>query len=228
MAKRKLDDFLDSDSPHKTHSSNLIDAWIQVAHSLVYEITETEVDQLLTDESAMTDMLNRTLSRWLDTRPLHGLKQRIDEFHIDIVVFTNGSKCKILCNEPIYFAPTLKFITEPDDQLISQRKRYVMFMVNLQKLKELVDILDDAILNSASGMDSGMVDLADELDDEFTGNQLVNPKFLKCSLMISLLALHSLGHFDLFLKHHFAFYDNHKPLSFLHHIMKQLKTYQIG
>ncbi|KAI1306783.1 hypothetical protein HDE_00935 [Halotydeus destructor] len=227
MSKRKMEADPELENDKKSSSLTLVDAWINVSHALLNDIAESDIESMLDDESAMADMVGKSLNRWLNTRPLSSLKQRIDEYAIDIVVFPNGSKCRTLGNEPIYFAPTLKFITELDDQLVSRKKRYLMFLVNVQKLKELFNVVNDAILNSASGLDSGMVDLTDDLETDFVDEQPVNRKFLKFSLMTTLLSLHSLGHFDLFVKHHFAFYDNHKQQSALHQVQRQLKAYQL-
>ncbi|KAI1308191.1 hypothetical protein HDE_00496 [Halotydeus destructor] len=227
MLKRKLDSDSEPESDKKNPSINLVDAWINVSHALLGDVTETDIESLMADDSALADLVSKCLNRWLNTRPLSSLKQRIDEYAIDIVVYPNGSKCRTLSKEPIYFAPTSKFVTELDDQLVSRKKRYLMFLVNVQKLKELFNLVNEAILNSASGLDSGMVDLTDDVENDFLDEQPINPKFLKFNLMTSLLILHSLGHFDLFIKHHFAFYDNHKQQSPFHQAQRQLKAYQL-
>src|SRR6266436_1785454 len=187
--------------------------WSLILTTCYVELKQTGVtyDEIINNSDIFSDTCYSII------RNVHDVCQKLNLFQtfwynfntnykiIIIINETQDVSSPCLKNEPIFAAFTPEFTasdSESDDEL-STRKRNTFLIINMLLIRKLFEQYQHEI-STPSG-DSGVFFVSSNLDEKRKCKQ-----FYKVLLA---LTMHALGHFELFTKHGYCYYETHKQVS---------------
>ncbi|KAI1284271.1 hypothetical protein HDE_12485 [Halotydeus destructor] len=211
----------------KTHvNCGTVTCWTRASAEAFLNYENVDVKELCSDGVLVSELVNRILSSLFqckESSTMRNLREKLNDYAIDICPNLGPAKLKaaVFQREPVYLVSTTRFVTEQmNDQFDGLKQRYMILLVNVPRVLDVFQIVEASISESLGGLDSGIFDISDEISE---ASETQNREMKLFTEVLTLLVIHALGHLDLFTRHHFAYYENHKEQSSLHSVQRQLR-----